>query len=238
MQIERLLNIRADYPISLHGVGLSLGSTDPLDREHMQRLKRLVNRCRPALVSEHLSWGSVQGTHLNDLLPLPLTEEALLHMIGRVGEVQDFLGRRILIENPSSYLRFTGQQLTEWEFLSELATEADCGLLVDVNNIYVSARNHGFDAQGYLSSLPRECVHELHLAGHTTKQYEKREILIDSHSAIVCDAVWDLYEFALDCFGPVPTLIEWDIDIPALDVLLAEAEKANRRLERLHALAA
>ena len=238
MQIERLMNVRADYPISLHGVGLSLGSTDPLDLEHLRRLKRLVDRCQPALVSEHLSWGSVHGTHINDLLPLPLTEEALLHLVGRVGEVQNFLGRRILIENPSSYLRFTGEQLTEWEFLGELAAQSDCGLLVDVNNVYVSARNHGFDAQGYLSALPRERVRELHLAGHTTMRFGEREILIDTHSASVCDAVWDLYDFALDCFGPVPTLIEWDTDIPALEVLLAEAAMANRRLERLHARAA
>jgi uncharacterized protein (UPF0276 family) len=238
MHIERLMSVRSVYPISLHGVGLSLGSTDPLDRKHLHRLKRLVDRCQPALVSEHLSWGSFQGTHLNDLLPLPLTTETLLHMIGRVVEVQDFLGRQILIENPSSYLRFFGDELTEWEFLGELAAQSDCGLLVDVNNIYVSARNHGFNARSYLSALPPQRVRELHLAGHTTKRFGEREILIDTHSAPVCDAVWDLYDFALDCFGAVPTLIEWDTDIPALEVLLAEAAKANCRLERIRALAA
>lgn len=238
MQIERLMSARSVYPISLHGVGLSLGSTDSLDREHLRRLRRLVERCQPAMVSEHLSWGSVEGTHLNDLLPLPLTEEALLHMSAHVRELQDFLGRQILIENPSSYLRFAGEQLSEWEFLGELANHSDCGLLVDVNNVYVSARNHGFDARSYLSALPRGRVSELHLAGHTTRRFGEREILIDTHSASVCEAVWDLYEFALACFGPVPTLIEWDTDIPALEVLLAEASKANRHLERLHALAA
>jgi uncharacterized protein (UPF0276 family) len=238
MQIEHLLNTRSSYPLSLHGVGLSIGSTDPLDREHLRRLKRLVERCQPALVSEHLSWGSVAGTHLNDLLPMPMTEEALLHMIARVGEVQDYLGRRILIENPSTYLRFSDGELTEWEFLTTLASHADCGLLVDVNNVYVSARNHGFDAADYLAALPRERVGELHLAGHTVKHFGEREILIDTHSAPVCDAVWALYEHALECFGPVPTLIEWDAEIPALEVLLSEAAQANRRLERLHALVA
>ena len=238
VQIDRLMRARSDYPMSLHGVGLSLGSADPLNRDHLGRLKRLVHRCQPALVSEHCSWGSIQGMHLNDLLPLPMTEEALLHMIGSVSAVQDFLGRRILIENPSSYLRFAGEQLSEWEFLGELAAQTDCGLLVDVNNVYVSACNHGFNARSYLSALPRERIYELHLAGHTIKRFEEREILIDTHSAPVCDAVWSLYEFALDCFGPLPTLIEWDADIPALEVLLSEAAKANHRLERLNALAA
>lgn len=238
IQIERLMSARSSYPMSLHGVGLSLGSTDPLDREHLRRLKRLVDLCQPALVSEHCSWSSVHGTHLNDLLPLPLTEEALLHMIGRVRAVQDALGRRILIENPSSYLRFAGEELTEPEFLGELAVQADCDLLLDVNNVYVSACNHGFDARGYLAALPRQRVRELHLAGHTMKRFGEREILIDTHSAPVCDAVWELYDYALDRLGPVPTLIEWDTDIPPLEALLAEADRANRRLERLHALAA
>jgi uncharacterized protein (UPF0276 family) len=238
LQIDRLMSARALYPLSLHGVGLSLGSTDPLDREHMRRLKRLVDACEPALVSEHLSWGSVEGTHLNDLLPMPMTEEALLHMIDRVRQVQDVLGRRILIENPSSYLRFCGAELTEWEFIAALATHADCDLLLDVNNLYVSARNHGFDAAAYVAALPRQRVREIHLAGHTVKSLGEREILIDTHSAIVCDAVWDLYEFALDRVGAVPTLIEWDMDVPALEVLLSEAAKADRRLERLHALVA
>jgi uncharacterized protein (UPF0276 family) len=232
------MRARSAYPLSLHGVGLSLGSTDPLDREHLRRLKRLVDRCEPAFVSEHLSWGSVQGTHLNDLLPMPMTEEALRHMIARVGEVQDYLGTRILIENPSTYLRFAGAELKEWEFLGALAATADCGLLLDVNNVYVSAQNHGFDAGTYVSTLPRARVCELHLAGHARKRCGEREILIDTHSSPVCDAVWDLYEFALDCFGPVPTLIEWDAELPALEILLAEAAKANIRLERLHALVA
>ena len=238
LQVERLMAARASYPLSLHGVGLSLGSTDPLDRDHLRRLKRLVGWSEPAFVSEHLCWGSVNGTHLNDLLPLPQTEEALRHMIARVREVQDELGRQVLIENISSYLQFTHSRLTEWDFLSALATESGCGLLVDVNNIYVSACNHGFDARQYLAALPRRAVQELHLAGHSRNRYGDREILIDTHAAPVCDAVWELYEAALQCFGPVPTLIEWDAELPTLEVLLAEAAKADRRLEQVHALAA
>jgi len=238
LQIDRLMSARAIYPLSLHGVGLSLGSTDPLDREHLRRLKRLVERCEPALVSEHLSWGSVQGTHFNDLLPLPMTEEALQHMIARVGAVQDTLGRRILIENPSTYLRFAAAELTEWDFLGALAAASGCGLLLDVNNVYVSARNHGFDAGAYLSALPAEAVLEMHLAGHTVKRIGEREILIDTHSAVVCDPVWDLYRCALDRFGPVPSLVEWDAEIPALEVLLSEAAKADHYLESLNVVAA
>jgi uncharacterized protein (UPF0276 family) len=238
LQIERLMAARATYPLSLHGVGLSLGSTDPLDRDHLRRLQRLVGWSEPAFVSEHLCWGSVHGTHLNDLLPLPQTEEALLHMIARVRQVQEELGRQVLIENISSYLQFTHSQLTEWDFLTALASETGCGLLVDVNNIYVSACNHGFDARRYLAALPRHAVQELHLAGHSRNRYGEREILIDTHSAPVADAVWELYDVALQCFGPVPTLIEWDAELPALEILLAEAGKADRHLERVHALAA
>ena len=238
MQVERLMEIRAAYPLSLHGVGLSLGSADPLDPEHLRRLKRLVGWSEPAFVSEHLSWGSVAGTHLNDLLPLPQTEEALGHMIARVRQLQDELGRQVLVENISSYLRFAHSQLTEWDFLAALVAESGCGLLVDVNNVYVSACNHGFDPRQYLAALPREAVQELHLAGHSRNAYGEREILIDTHAAPVCDAVWELYEFSLQCFGAIPTLIEWDAEIPSLEVLLAEAGKAERRLERVHALAA
>lgn len=237
-QIEHLSKARALYPLSLHGVGLSLGSTDPLDPMHLRKLKRLVDWSEPTFVSEHLSWGSVEGTFLNDLLPLPYTDEALEHMIDRVDQLQNYLGRQILIENISTYLQFNGVQLREWEFLAALARESGCGLLVDVNNVYVSACNHGFDAYRYLSAVPREYVQELHLAGHSINRYGNRDILIDTHSAPVCEAVWHLYAHALACFGPLPTLIEWDADIPALDVLVAEAEKANGILERTHAVAA
>jgi uncharacterized protein len=237
-QLEHLFKARSLYPLSLHGVGLSVGSTDPFNREHLAKLKRLVQWSEPGLVSEHLSWASVNGTFLNDLLPMPYTSEALQHMISRVSELQDYLGRQILIENISSYLRFHGEQLTEWEFLAALARESGCGLLVDVNNVYVSACNHGFDACQFLSALPAAAVQELHLAGHSINHYGGRDILIDTHSAPVCDAVWQLYAHALQCFGPVPTLIEWDMELPALDVLVAEADKANQYLEHSHDLAA
>jgi uncharacterized protein (UPF0276 family) len=237
-QLEKLARVRDLYPLSLHGVGLSLGSVDPLDADHLRKLKRLISWSQPALVSEHLSWGSFEGTHVNDLLPLPYTDEALRHMIRRVGQLQDFLGRQVLIENISSYLQFTHSQLQEWEFLANLAGEAGCGLLVDVNNIYVSACNHGFDPLRYLAALPRAAVQEIHLAGHSINRHAGREIRIDTHSTPVCDAVWDLYRRALRQFGPLPTLIEWDTDIPELPVLVAEAHKADPILAESRALAA
>jgi len=237
-QIDYLMALRALYPLSLHGVGLSLGSTDSLDAEHLRRLKRLMHLSEPGFVSEHLSWGSVDGEWLNDLLPMPYTEEALAHMIRRVGEVQDYLGRQILIENVSSYLEFTSSALREWEFLAALAMESGCGLLLDVNNVYVSSRNHGFDPRLYLLHIPSTYVQEIHLAGHTVKRHADHEIVIDTHAAPVCDAVWDLYDLALTHVGPTPTLIEWDADIPTLGVLAAEAERADRHMERTRAIAA
>jgi uncharacterized protein (UPF0276 family) len=237
-QIEYLMKLRGMYPLSLHGVGLSIGSTDPLNREHLRKLQRLIERSEPALVSEHLSWGSAGGVYLNDLLPLPYTAEALQHMTNRVRQVQDYLGRRILIENVSSYLQFKDAELNEWDFLAELAHASDCGLIVDVNNIYVSARNHGFDAKTYIERIPRKYVSELHLAGHSINRHGDTEILIDTHSTHVCEDVWDLYAFALGAYGPIPTLIEWDTEIPALPVLIAEAEHADRYLENARDLAA
>lgn len=239
-QVEKLVAVRAHYPLSLHGVGLSLGSTDAMDLGHLRKLKRLVRWSEPALVSEHLSWASIGGVHFNDLLPLPYTEEALRLLVARVAQVQDFLGRQILIENISSYLRFEvgAAQLKEWDFLAALAGEADCGLLVDVNNIFVSACNHGFDAHDYLAALPPQRVLEMHLAGHTVTSRGGQRILIDTHSTPVCAEVWQLYEHALDRFGPVPTLIEWDTDIPALEVLTAEADRADRAMEQCCGLVA
>ena len=226
-QRDFLMQIRAHYPLSLHGVGLSLGSIDPLDRKHLRELERLVHEFDPMLVSEHLSWGSVGGRFVNDLLPLPYTEEALQHMADRVRHVQDVLGRQILIENVSSYLQFTCSQMTEWEFLSALVRESGCAILLDVNNIYVSAMNHGFHAPTYLHAVPVAAVREIHLAGHAVNHVGPREIRIDTHGEPVCPAVWELYALAVERFGPVPTLIEWDTDIPALDVLVAEAHKAD-----------
>jgi uncharacterized protein (UPF0276 family) len=237
-QRTALAKVRAEFPLSLHGVGLSLGSTDPLDRVHLEELTRLVRELEPAFVSEHLSWGSVGGRFMNDLLPMPYTEEALRHMAQRVCDLQDVLGRQVLIENVSSYLQFNGSEMSEPEFLSALVQETGCALLLDVNNVYVSAVNHGFDAYGYLAGLPRRAVMEMHLAGHSSRRVGNREILIDTHDTPVCDAVWKLYQAALDRFGPVPTLIEWDTDIPAVDVLVAEARTAQSFMEARHADAA
>ena len=222
-QLQVLDAVRRDYGLSLHGVGLSLGSTDPLDPEHLRRLKRLVERAQPALVSEHVCWSSAGGVFLNDLLPLPCTLEALRHVAARVGEVQDLLGRQILVENVSSYLEFDGAEMTEWDFVVQLARRAGCGILLDVNNVYVSAENHGFPARNFLDAIPAELIGELHLAGHTAVD----GLLIDTHSAPVTEAVWTLYRDTIRRLGPVPTLIEWDADLPTLDRLLAEAATAN-----------
>jgi uncharacterized protein (UPF0276 family) len=230
--------IRANYPISLHGVGLSLGATDALDREHLAQLRLAIERYEPALVSEHLCWSNAGGRHTNDLLPLPYTQEALQHLIDRVGEAQDALKHQLLIENVSSYLTFRESAMTEWDFLAALARQSGCGILLDVNNIYVSASNHGFDPHEYLAALPRESVAEIHLAGHSRRVLEGRELLIDTHNARVCDEVWALYATAIARFGRTPTLIEWDTDLPALEVLVDEAGKADRIAGEALALAA
>jgi uncharacterized protein (UPF0276 family) len=237
-RVEFLTKVRSNYPLSLHGVGLSLGSTDPLNKTHLASLRRAVTRFEPQLVSEHLSWSSADERFSNDLLPLPYTEEALLHVSARIAALQDALGRQILIENVSSYLQFACSRLTEWEFLAGVARESGCGILLDINNIYVSAQNHGFDADTYLNAIPRGAVREFHLAGHSRTEVGGRPLLIDTHGAAVCDAVWALYRRALQRFGAVPTLIEWDTDIPALDVLIGEADKADAHRTALHADAA
>jgi uncharacterized protein (UPF0276 family) len=237
-QRHYLERLRALYPLSLHGVGLSLGSTDPINQDHLRQLAQLVRQFEPRWVSEHLSWSSVDGRFTNDLLPLPYTEEALRHMVERVRYVQDALGRQILIENVSSYLQFSTSSLTEWEFIAELASESGCGILLDVNNVYVSAQNHGFDPMNYLRALPRTAIEEMHLAGHTVRQVGQHQVLIDTHNQHVCEAVWELYFFAVRHFGRIPTLIEWDADIPTLDVLVAEAHKADRIAEGAHVIAA
>lgn len=236
--LELLGKVRSRYPLSCHGVGLSLGSTDPLDRSHLRQLRHLVKRFEPAFVSEHCSFSSAGGKFVNDLLPLPYTEEALAHMIRRVGEVQDYLGRRILIENPSTYLEFNCSVMREWEFLTELAIASDCALLLDVNNIYVSSRNNGFDPLAYLRGIPGARIAEIHLAGYSVNRNGQSEILIDSHSAPVFPAVWDLYDVAIRLFGRVPTLIEWDTELPDLDVLVSEAARAGRVMETRSALVA
>lgn len=224
---QQLRQIAEHYPISCHGIGLSLGSADPLDRQHLSQLKQLVDEINPIAVSDHLSWSSVDGQFFNDLLPLPYTEEALTHFCRKVEQVQDFLGRQMLIENPSSYLSFASSEIPEWEFLHQVQQRTGCGLLLDLNNIYVSAFNHGFDCGQYIAALDASAVKELHLAGFTVKQFEDGEIWIDTHSKPVSEPVWQLYRHWVQQHGLTPTLIEWDLDIPELSVLLAEADKAQ-----------
>lgn len=233
--LDWLTRFRRDYPVSLHGVGMSLGGADGLDATHLEKLARLVERIEPALVSDHLCWGRVAGTHLNDLLPLPFTDEALDIVCRHVDQVQTRLKRQFLVENVSSYLTWNESTLTEAEFAAEVARRTGCGLLVDVNNIHVNAVNHGLDAHAFLASLPADAVKEIHLAGYTEYEQEEADaatLLIDTHGTPVSADVWALYAKALDRFGPVPTLIEWDTDIPPLATLLAEAATANQHLDR------
>ena len=229
---------RASCPVVLHGVSLSLGSTDPLSKRYLQALRALVDRVAPAWVSDHLCWGSVGGHYAHDLLPLPYTEEALEHVVERVETVQDRLGRQILIENVSSYLTFAHSAMPEWEFLAAIAERADCGILLDVNNVYVSAVNHGFDAERYVLAMPTDRVGQIHLAGHS----DKGTHLLDTHDGHVVPAVWDLYRLAVRRCGRVSTLIEWDDRIPEWGVLCAEAEHARaveaEMLEEAHAATA
>jgi len=232
--LAALDDIRRDYPISLHGVGLSLGSTDPLDYFHLRKLKRLIARVSPVLVSEHLCWSGVGGRHLNDLLPLPYTDEALAHVCKRIDEVQDWLGRELLVENVSTYLAFADATIPEWEFVAAVAQRTGCKLVLDVNNIYVNAVNHGFDADEYLAAIPPTAVAEMHLAGFDASG----PCLIDTHGAPVSPEVWALFQRAVDRFGPRPTLIEWDTDIPAFATLEREAAIAQTIMNVRHAVAA
>lgn len=224
--LAELERVRRDYPVSLHGVGMSLGGADPLDARHLARLTRLAERIDPVLVSEHLSWTTAGGSYLNALMPLPYTEEALDLVSGRVDQVQSTLGRRVLIENPSSYLTFTDSQMSEPEFLAALAARTGCGILLDVNNVHVSAENCGFDAPDYLRALPSQAIGEVHLAGHRRVAVGGAHMLIDDHGSRVDACVWALYAQAVALHGAVPTLIEWDSNLPALDVLVEEALKA------------
>ena len=230
--------IRRDYPLSLHGVGLSLGSAEGLNERHLVRLRDLAQRVEPGLVSEHLSWSATGGAHFADLLPLPFTEEALSIVCRNVEAAQESLGRRILVENASSYLRYRHSPIPEWEFVAGLAERTGCGILCDVNNVFVSACNHGFDPRRYLHALPAERISEIHLAGHQVRNFEDgRSIRIDDHGSRVSQEVWALYAEALALFGRVPTLIEWDTDVPPLAVLLDEAAQAQCLMseERKHA---
>jgi len=221
--LQILEAIRTRYPVALHGVALSIGSTDPLDARYLERLKVLVDRIEPAAVSDHLCWSGVEGDHLHDLLPLPCTEEAVRHVAERVQQVQSVLGRRILLENISTYVAYEHSTMPEWEFLTAVAERSGCGILLDLNNVYVNAYNHEFDPSAYLTHIPGDLVGQFHLAGHT----DCGTYLFDTHSAQVTEAVWALYVEALRRWGPVSTMIEWDEDIPSFARLAEEAEKAR-----------
>lgn len=223
-----LARVRERWPVSLHGVGLSIGSADGIEVTHLARLKDLVEAIEPALVSEHLSWSVCRGTYLNDLLPLPYTAEMLAVVAGHVDRVQERLSRRILIENPSTYLRYTHSTLAEGEFLAELSRRTGCGLLCDVNNLYVNHRNHGSDPLAFLEALPPSAVGEIHVAGHHVARHDDITLLIDDHGSSVSPSVWSLHDLAVRRFPEAPTLVEWDSRIPALSVLVAQAELADR----------
>jgi len=226
-----LESLRSRYAISLHGVGLSLGSADGLDEEHLARIAALVRRLDPAAVSDHVSWSVTGGVYFNDLLPIPYDEEALTVIVRNVARFQEAVGRPVMVENPSTYLRHTQSDRAEPQFLAELCQRSGCGLLLDVNNVFVSTENHGDDAQAYLAAIAHLPIGEIHLSGHHLRQIGNRSIRIDDHGSPVSDLVWALYERALALIGPRPTLIEWDSALPPLETLLAEAGKAQTRLD-------
>lgn len=229
--LHTLLRVREHFPVSLHGVGLGLASSSPLDKSHLSSLRRLCDRVEPAAVSEHLCWNAINSQVINDLLPFPYTQISLSHVAGRIEQVQESLGRRLLVENLSSYLCFSNSEMSEGEFLAVLSQRTGCGILLDVNNLYVNAVNLGIDPKLYIKSLPSNSVMEYHLAGHSMRD----GCLVDTHSTRVCEEVWHLYEYALQQIGSRPTLIEWDNDIPALSVLMNEAARAKRYLEQCDA---
>lgn len=253
-QLQSLLQIRKDFPISLHCVGNSLGSASGLDLNHLKKLKKLIKKTQPFLVSDHISWGKVANAHLNDLLPIPYTKDALKIMTKNINQMQDFLGIKILIENPSAYLAFKNNDFSETQFINELCKRTGCGLLLDVNNIFVSTRNNASpllfnfaasqqnatksslneeksfmeDCFSYIEKLDKNTVGEIHLAGHSvSKILENKEILIDTHNDLVRDEVWQIYQIAIKKFGKIPSLIEWDLDIPKLEVLISQTKKIN-----------
>ncbi len=234
-RLAMLQDVRRRYALSCHGVGLSLGSAQGLDPAHLKRLKHLFDRVQPSLISEHLAWSVVDGAYLNDLLPLPYTDETLAIVSANVSRAQDFFGQRLLVENPSSYLSFTASSMPEWDFLARLVKNTGCGLLLDVNNVFVSAANNDFSAAQYLSQVPADAVAEIHLAGHSDEGQGDARVLIDTHSTYVCDPVWDLYRATVGRIGARPTLIEWDMDIPALSELQNEAARAQTIMDGLKA---
>jgi uncharacterized protein (UPF0276 family) len=223
--LHYLHSIRENYPLVMHGVSLSIGSMDPLDRDYLKRLKKLAKQIEPAWVSDHLCWTGVDGINSHDLLPLPYNDKAISHVVSRIQQVQDFLGREILIENLSSYVEFRQSQMSEWEFVSRVSRQSGCRLLLDVNNVYVSSRNHGFDPMEYIRGLPGDRIWQIHLAGHS----DYGNIVIDTHDHDVPEAVWDLYEATIALHGATTTMIERDDHIPPLANLLKELDLARTR---------
>ncbi len=222
--VSNLMSLREYYPIALHGVQLSLASTDPLNREYLQQLKKLCLRLNPLWISEHLCWSSFNGRQINELAPVPFTETAVKHIANRIRQVQDVLEQRILVENISSYLTFKSSKMQEWEFINAIANEADCDLLLDINNIYVNATNHGFDAHTFIDAIDGKNVKEIHLGGY---EEQPNGLLMDTHGNEVHEPVWQLYDYAMNIMGPRPTLIEWDNNLPALTTLLNQAQQAE-----------
>jgi uncharacterized protein len=227
-----LNTIRHEFPVSIHGVGLSIGGAGPLDQGHLARLKSVVGRYEPVLVSEHLAWSTHEETYYNDLLPVPYTDEVLDRVVAHMDEVQETLDRQVLLENPSTYVAFEQSSMSELEFITAVAKRTGCGLLLDINNVFVSATNHQFSPQAYLDRFPLSLVREIHLAGHAEDLDDQgAKLLIDAHDRPVADPVWELYGSVIEAVGPVPTLIEWDNDVPEWDVLKSEALAANRILD-------
>jgi len=233
--LRYLDTIRRDFPVSLHGVGLSLGSAEGLDQAHLERIRQVAERVEPGLISEHIAWSVVGGNYLADLLPLPMTEEALAIVCRHIDQTQTYLKRLILVENPSTYLIFAHSTIPEWEFMTAVTARTGCGILCDVNNIFVSASNHGWDVSAYLDALPSGSISEIHLAGHTVRLLaDGTTVRIDDHGSRVIDDVWTLYQEALMRFGAVPTLIEWDNNVPPLEVLLQEADHAATIMAKMN----
>ncbi len=223
--LKTLERVRANYPVVMHGVSLSIGSTDPLDRDYLRQLAELARRIEPAWISDHLCWTGAAGRNLHDLMPMPFTEETVAYTAGRLRTAQDILGRRIAIENVSSYLTYTASSMAEWEFVAAVADAADCAILLDINNIYVNAFNHRFDPYAYVDAIPRERVVQFHLAGHS----DYGTYLLDSHDHPICDGVWELFDYAVGRFGEASTLIEWDDRIPPFATLAAAADESRSR---------
>jgi uncharacterized protein len=232
--LEYLEEISKIYPISFHCVGLSLGSYDSVSKEHLKKLRQLTNRFKPALISDHVSWSVSGNAHLNDLLPLPYNNESLGYISDNIKKTQEFLGRQILVENPTAYLRFKASTITEPDFLTSIVDNTGCKLLLDINNVYVNSQNHKFDPKKYIDLISANMIGEIHLAGHQRNKIDdSRSIIIDSHNNKVCDAVWQLYDYCIKRNGKFPTLIEWDDDIPDLRVLISEHDKANQHMKQL-----